>query len=255
MPVAAVVWDIVRLTPGGPVDHISDPALQSTTFTYSPDFHLQTVTDVTNRVTTFSYDTLGDLRSIQLPDGRAIQLDYLQHQLVRWTNPDLNATTFIYDGCRHLQQIITPEGETTTFAYPDLLTRVMVDAKLNTTTFALDSSGNITQVFQPEGITTNYVWDSLQRLIRYVDGEGHTTTLTYAQMLNLSSDYRKSFSRLARSRSFTRRRMERSRISSIRTEIVPHSRGIQQAIIRSIVSDLRTLRDKTGRINTITWAN
>ena len=109
------------------------------------------------------------------------------HRLTEWENPELDTTIFRYDNCGHLRQIITPGigdlTEVTQFDYPDVGTRVMTDAAGNQTTFVLDTADNINTVIQqPIGgptVITTYMWDNLQQLLSYQDGNGNITRFGY----------------------------------------------------------------------------
>jgi RHS repeat-associated protein len=113
-----------------------------------------TVTDPTNNVTTFSYDTYGDAVSV--------------------TDAASHVTKFGFDTGRGLQtSVVTPSGT----AVGTVVT--CAPPAIGCTTYSYDVYGNRLSTVDPLGHSTNSTFDADGNQLTAVDANGHTTTTTF----------------------------------------------------------------------------
>ncbi len=117
----------------------------SVAFSYSPRGERLTATDARG-VTTYQYDTVGQLTRRVDPDGRAI--------------------SYTYDAARNRTSVAVPSG-TTTFGY-DVTNRLLAVTAPDgaQTTYGYDVVGNMLGIAYPNRTRTERTYDSLDRLVR-----------------------------------------------------------------------------------------
>ncbi len=108
-----------------------------------------------------TYQTLGALTSITEPGG----------QVIRFTS----------DSAGHVTKVTRPDGAAWTLTYSGGNLAAITDADGHTTRYSYDSSGRMVTVTAPDGVTylTNS-YDAQGRVVKQVNGEGHTTSISYA---------------------------------------------------------------------------
>jgi RHS repeat-associated protein len=149
----------------------AQPIVQS--WTYDPVYSkVLTATDALSHVTTFAYDSKGNVTS-------ATQPAVPKPGVTGTANP---VSTFTY-GPRGLVATATdPEGQVTTLTYNATFDRTGVTrdtGRLNlTTTFVYDSVGNIVSKTDPNGNTTSGTYDGMRRVTQVTAPAPLTTTIT-----------------------------------------------------------------------------
>lgn len=129
--------------------------------TYDPVLNrVHQATDELGRVTTFTYDTSGNLLSI--------------------TNALNQTTNFTYDSNGQLTQVTDALGHSQLSEY-DVRGNVtaVIDALGNRTTMTYDIVGRLTSVTDPLGRSISFTYDNADRLLTITDAAGATTTYTY----------------------------------------------------------------------------
>jgi RHS repeat-associated protein len=119
-------------------DHVltqTDPLGNVTTWTYDPVGNLKTVTDAKNRTTTYGYDGADHLTSV--------------------TAPDTTVTSYAYDPVGNLSSRTDAKQHTTTYGYDNANRLASVTTPLNGLwTYAYDANGNRTQIVDAIGNAT-----------------------------------------------------------------------------------------------------
>jgi len=181
--------------------------------TFDPYGDLLTHTDELGRVTSYSYDSAGNMSSVSVPIGpdTFAKTSYTYNNLgevLTTTDPLGNVTTnsydahgnvltvtspppngstaasttqFFYNPLGELTQITDPLGNVTKLAYyPAGLINTITDAQQNVTTYVYDAHGNRTSVTDAMNNLTQFAYDTGDRLktITYPGSTG-TTGFTY----------------------------------------------------------------------------
>ncbi len=119
-----------------------------------PVSRIMSTTDREGNVTTYGYDSGGDMTNVADTYGRTITFSYnSNHHLASASDPLGNTTTFAYDSTgRQLQTITDPNGKTTSYGYDTFhqtVTKTDRDGRLFTYTYQsrlpyseLDGAGN-----------------------------------------------------------------------------------------------------------------
>jgi RHS repeat-associated protein len=130
---------------------------QPVKFTYNANGTVATATDANNNVTSYGYDSAGNLTSITPP-------------------APLGAVTITYDSLSRIKTIKDGNGETRSYTY-DPLDRVKeIDYSSGPQlTFQYDADGNLTYTGDPSG-TYGYTYDQLGRLTQEI---GPIASLSY----------------------------------------------------------------------------
>ncbi|MFH0790479.1 MAG: RHS repeat-associated core domain-containing protein [Candidatus Omnitrophota bacterium] len=155
----------------------SDPDIV-TTYTYEPNYNfIKTITDPKGNVTTYDYDSQGNL----------IQITYPQ------VNGIAPITTFTYNQYGQIETVTEPKGITTKYAYDQAagyLSEITSDfgdtVHLNITTqFVYDTVGNVTSVTDAQGRVTSFTYDFLNQPTVVRDALSNLTRYTYDKNSNL----------------------------------------------------------------------
>ncbi len=120
----------------------------------------------------YTYDSGGDILSIETPGGTTrYEYDALR-RLETVTDKDLGVTMYGYDEIGRRQSLTYPNGTSTVYDYDELHRLTLVEQRApDLSVFAryqytLDAAGNRTQILQHDGRVINYTYDNLHRLTR-----------------------------------------------------------------------------------------
>jgi RHS repeat-associated protein len=128
---------------------------RTVSLTFGSDGLPATSTDALNRLTTYTRDLAGRVRTSQLPGSRMVAFDYDQNgNLTSLTPPGEPAHQLTY-GPRDEETLYTPPAVTSPPASP-IGTR--------STGYGYDLDGALTGVFDPDGTTVSTTYDSAGRL-------------------------------------------------------------------------------------------
>ena len=138
---------------------------------YGPGSRINSVTEAAGgieRVTSYSYDSNGVVRSVSHPDGTHTAYEYAADgRLLKLTDPRGGVTVYNYNDAAHIVSVTDPVGATTTRAY--------------------DALGNLITEKDALGHTTSYIYDELGRRSKVTDALGNTTTFAYDLVGNLET--------------------------------------------------------------------
>jgi YD repeat-containing protein len=160
---------------------IVDPNGLTTNLTYDPRQRL-TSRNIGGELTTYSYDGVGQLTKVTLPDSSSISYTYdAAHRLIGMSDNLGNRVVYTLNiaGDRKQEQVFDPTGslaKTQSRIY-DAVNRLAQDigAQSQTTQYAYDNQGNLTGVTDPLQHLTSKAYDALNRLVQVTDpGPGLT---------------------------------------------------------------------------------
>jgi len=186
----AVTWQTAYDVNTGKVVSRTDPLGNVTSYAYTPQGQLQTLTLPGNRTTTYAYNPAGDLVSMKDPLGNETlygrddvgrlvkrtnslgfdtQMAYnATDQLSQIIDAAFGLTLLNYDGRRNLASIVDPRGNTTeSYQYDDLhrLTQ-KTDAAGKASLYQYDSSGNLVKGTDRRGQVSSFTYDARRRVAR-----------------------------------------------------------------------------------------
>lgn len=149
------------------------PEAATTTYGYTAEGWLATVTSPLGHVTAMGYDPAGRLTSVTDPEGARTRYEYHPAgQLHRQIDPAGHATTYRYNPAGHLSEVTDARGKITRYFY--------------------DAAGDLERMVEPDdddpaGAVTVYTYGRLGRLERVVDPEGVATSYRYDAEGNLTA--------------------------------------------------------------------
>ena len=154
----------------------------TTSFFYNMYFQeLATITDPLNHVTTFGYNSSGNMTLFQDAVSNTINFTYYPDGQVKTaTDQASDETQFGYNSAGDLTSVIDPNNHQTTATYDGAgrLTSV-TDPLRNKTTYVPDAIGNILKIINANGGTsgtTTFSYDAASNLQSVVDGNQHIVT-------------------------------------------------------------------------------
>jgi RHS repeat-associated protein len=185
----------------------------------------QTVTDPNNNITTYTYDKIGRVKTVQAPgDANSTQYFYVTggcqscggaNKIDHITLPEGNTIHYHYDdGMGNLTSISDDAGNSINYTYDsegNKLTEQLKDNagslqktlsysydalnRLKRTTnpdatyteYSYDFRGSRTAVRNPNGVSTTYSYDALSRLASVYSASTYTTSYGYNKSNNLTS--------------------------------------------------------------------
>lgn len=174
---------IYRFNPVQYVSQIDAPG-QTTINQYNPATNqLLSVTDALNRTTTYTYDSNGNVASIQTPEANTTQFQYesTYSRLTQITDAmtPANVTLFTYPSLTQTT-ITNPLGKITTIAYNSSGQPVSItDPLTHQTTFEYDSAGNLAATVDALGNRVERYYDAASRLLSLRDPRGRFTRFQY----------------------------------------------------------------------------
>ncbi len=179
---------------------VQDNSGRTLTFTYSgigPLARITQMVDPLGRVFGYVYDTVGDLTTIQLPDGRQVTYTYnSNHLLTSRIDPhqDYGKKAFSYqwDGQNRVVQETNALGYSTNFTYTitglhdgTVQVNSATNANNYTTTDTFDSNGNFIQEVDPLGGIKTYTYDTFGNRLTATNALNQTMTFAYDSNNNL----------------------------------------------------------------------
>lgn len=175
---------------------IVDPNGLTTTLTYDVRQRLTSRT-VGGETTSYTYDGVGQLTKVTLPDGSFLNYTYdAAHRLTQIADSLGNKIVYTLDtmGNRTQEQVFDPTNalaQTRSRVYSSLnrLTQE-IGAGGQTTTYAYDTQGNVTSIDGPlagTADTTTNLYDQLNRLTRMTDPNAGQVNYTYNPLDQMTS--------------------------------------------------------------------
>lgn len=209
-------WEILRHNPAGGLTSRLNSLGHSLAIEYDPNRHPIKVTEGAYsggepRVSSFSYDALGNVSRVVCPDGGVYSLTYeptfsqiasitdplgatqyfaydRRGNLIRYTDPLGARTRFEYDSKSQLVTVKDPMGSVHSLTYDshgNVATRT--DPLGNTVRFTYGVTGHLTGATDAGGNTTLYEYDAMDRLVRVTDPLGGVVRYQYDSAGNLTS--------------------------------------------------------------------
>ncbi len=177
-----VYWRRTKLTlpdeegAGGDDDEIS--------FSYNDDGQMISRTDARSKVTSYSYDGLGQLTGINLPGIGVSGDDYTYTYenvglLEEITDPNDHDNDYLYDDFGNVRKVTTVDSGTYVFTY-NLAGQVTqrTHTGLDTVSYTYDNAGRVTKTDYPSPFTDiTYTYDS-SHWVSGGHGQGRLTTMT-----------------------------------------------------------------------------
>jgi RHS repeat-associated protein len=163
------------------VASVTDPLGHVTSFTYDSRGNMLTRTDANGNVASFSYNSFGQVTQITDALGNKTAFSYDGFgNLATVTDPLGNASTTTYDGASRPVETVDALGNRSQIIY-DALDRVtrQVNAQRNATQFAYDLLGNLLSVTDARSNTTSFTYDAKSRLLTKTDPLGKSDSRTY----------------------------------------------------------------------------
>jgi RHS repeat-associated protein len=173
----------------GRIDHVTDSASRTTTFTYDPtNQYLLTVQTFDGRVTHYTYDQSSDpkklhaLLSVENPGSAHLFFGYDAQGRLNDMHKDGSAeqVTFTYGPAGRVAATDAALDTTQYFFDDQGLLAKLVDPLQNAAHFAYDNAFNLTQLVDPSGQQYTYQYDGKGNLIRSTDPLGNTVSFAYA---------------------------------------------------------------------------
>jgi YD repeat-containing protein len=157
----------------------TDELSNVTSYAYDTNGNLTQIKDALSHITTMTYTSHGFLSTTTDPNSHTTTLAYDSRSRQTSTTDPLNHTaTMAYDSASNMTGQTDMNGNHTTYTFDNegrLLT-TLLPGNTNPTTNAYDAAGNLTAVTDPLSHTTNYGYDNLNRQTTMTDPLSHTTT-------------------------------------------------------------------------------
>ncbi|MEZ4961995.1 MAG: RHS repeat-associated core domain-containing protein [Saprospiraceae bacterium] len=167
----------------------TNPFGDVTSYAYESSFNkIASLNDIKGRVTTFSYDAIGNLTGISKPAGVNLSFSYDgSGNLTSRTDANGNSTTYTYDAIGNLTSINYPVGSQS-FEYDALGNlKKITDAINHHTTFSYDALNRITSITNPLGKSFTLEYDANDNIIQKTDPNGNSDNYEYDAHENLTS--------------------------------------------------------------------
>jgi RHS repeat-associated protein len=126
---------------------------------------------VQDTVTTFSYDQLGNVKSVTRPLSRSTTYSYDAFSRITQTSVTVGATALVtnqsYDGRGQIATVTDPRNLFTTYTVDGLGNQSQLSSPdTHGSSYTVDEAGNILTVTDARGKTTAFQYDALNRLIQ-----------------------------------------------------------------------------------------
>lgn len=156
---------------------------------YDDNDWLTYTVDVMGDTTWYSYDNIGQVIGVRMPNGQELNYQYdALNRLISTSDRMGTIAQYVYDANGNVLESIDGEGNHTWFSY-DAKDRLiqMIDANGGISQYSYDANGNLLSFTDANGHTTTFVYDALNRQVSSTDALGHTTSKTYNANGNMTS--------------------------------------------------------------------
>ncbi|MEH0019208.1 MAG: right-handed parallel beta-helix repeat-containing protein [Desulfobacter sp.] len=161
----------------------ADTEATLTTFTYDTIGNLETITDPMGHTTRFlAYDTMGN--PLQFKDPRDNEWTFVydaKGRITSQTTPQSHTTAFEYDGANNRTAVINARLKRFEFEYDDHNNQIKaIDPLAHYTTTAYNTDHLPVLTTDPEGRQASATYDNEGRVITTTDPAGNTTSYAYS---------------------------------------------------------------------------
>lgn len=122
-------------------------------------------------VTTFTYDNLGNVKTINRPLSRTTSYSYDAHNRTTQQNVTAGSATLVtsqsYDGLDQVATVTDPRNLVTTYTVDGLGNRSQLSSPdTQSSSYTVDEAGNVLSVIDARGKITTFQYDALNRIVR-----------------------------------------------------------------------------------------
>ncbi|CAN7281778.1 hypothetical protein LJR129_001375 [Acidovorax sp. LjRoot129] len=208
-------WNSARRVPLAVIEAVGTPAQRTTSTTWHPQWRLPVTITEPGRVTSYTYDSLGNPLSQTVTDsasGVSRTTSWTYHpsglvatetapngalssyaydsagNLTSTTNALGHVNTYTHDGAGRVLSHTAPTGLVTTYTY-DARGRMLTSSVAGrVTTLTYRPSGQVATATLPHGHVVTYQYDAAQRLTGWSDNRGASATYVLDGMGNRTSE-------------------------------------------------------------------
>ncbi len=163
-------------TAGGRLTAVADPNGSRTTIEHGADGEAQRRTDPLGRAVEQRLDDLGNLASVELPDGSTWRFTHdALSRLAATTTPDGHTWTQTYDAAANQVVTVDPLGNRTVVRTDEPAHTVVSTDALGSVTQRFDPLGRPVSAEQLDGSVALATYDRCGRAVELLDGEGGLT--------------------------------------------------------------------------------
>lgn len=165
----------------GDTDDVIDVSDSVTTYTYDANNNRLTMTEPNGNTTTYEYDALNRQTKETNAAGDVTMSTYDGvGNVITTTAPHGNVTVNTYDPRDRLRIVDDNIGHVVRYTYDAVGNRLsQTDGNGNTTTYQYDPIYRLDKVTDPLGVITVYQYDAVGNLLEVTDRNGNITTNTY----------------------------------------------------------------------------
>ncbi len=159
------------------------PVQKTTENIYDPLAHnLIEIKENGNTIMTFTYDSIGRIRTVTDSSGITLTYDYNNlDQITKITYPDQKFEAVTYSTCcpRLIDSKTDRSGLTTYYTYDALKRLIQVQGPEGTIGYEYDANGNRTKIIDADKKITTFEYNLDNRLIKRIYADGKFLTYTY----------------------------------------------------------------------------
>jgi RHS repeat-associated protein len=167
--------------PTGEYGYLDGQWVETAGWSYDSDDRATSYTDGLGHWTTYSYDGVGNRKTVTDANNNTTTYAYDSRNRVTTITDALGHTTvYGYDAAGNPQTVTDALGHTTTTLYDALNRAATITSAVNgTTTITYDAAGRETSLTDPVGNKTQWAYDANDRLTTLTDPLNHTATYVY----------------------------------------------------------------------------